>query len=174
MRLVVQRVDGARVLVDGEVVGAIEGPGLCVLVGATHDDTPELAARLADKVYDMRLFDGVAEHRQVTAPPAPPTAPAEPADSPAPAGAGRPREVGAADLGLPVLVVSQFTLYGRTTKGRRPTWEDAAPAAIAEPLVAAFSQRLRQRGATVAEGRFGATMRVELVNDGPMTVLVEG
>ena len=127
MRLVVQRVDGARVLVDGEVVGAIEGPGLCVLVGATHDDTPELAARLADKVYDMRLFDGVAEHRQVTAPPAPPTAPAEPADSPAPAGAGRPREVGAADLGLPVLVVSQFTLYGRTTKGRRPTWEDGGP-----------------------------------------------
>lgn len=158
MRVVVQRVDGARVLVAGEVVGAIEGPGLCVLVGATHTDTAAVAAGLADKVYDMRLFDEAELGEEVTGRCAPP---------------GRPRELSAADLDLPVLVVSQFTLYGQTRKGRRPTWEQAAPRDVAEPLVAAFSQRLRDRGATVAEGRFGAMMRVELVNDGPVTVLIE-
>lgn len=157
VRAVVQRVDGARVIVAGEVVGSIEGPGLCVLVGATHTDTPATASRLADKVYDLRLFD---------------------ADSLPPVlhdriRAQALRELSAADLGLPVLVVSQFTLYGQTTKGRRPTWDRAAPGAVAEPLVAAVAVRLRARGATVAEGRFGAAMRVELVNDGPMTILVE-
>lgn len=157
--MVVQRVDGARVLVDGGVVGAIEGPGLCVLVGVTHTDTAELAGRLADKVYDMRLFDvdrltdrGIALHL--------------------PPGQGS-REVSASDARLPVLVVSQFTLYGSTKKGRRPTWEQAAPRSVAEPLVSAFAERLRGRGAEVAEGRFGAMMRVELVNDGPVTVDVE-
>lgn len=158
MRAVVQRVDGARVVVDGEVVGSIEGPGLCVLVGATHTDTAQIAARLADKVYDMRLFDEVALGERL-------------------AGLGRPsggpRELSAADAGLPVLVVSQFTLYGSTRKGRRPTWEAAAPGPVAEPLVAAFADRLRDRGAQVAEGRFGAMMRVELVNDGPITMIVE-
>jgi D-aminoacyl-tRNA deacylase len=159
MRVVVQRVDGARVLVSGEVVGAIEGPGLCVLVGVTHSDTPDVAARLADKVYDMRLFDEAALGERLTG-------------ACLPAGQ-RPRELSAADVGLPVLVVSQFTLYGQTRKGRRPTWEAAAPGPKAEPLVAAFAHRLRQRGAPVAEGRFGAMMRVELVNDGPVTVIVE-
>ena len=159
MRVVVQRVDGARVVVDGEVVGGIEGPGLCVLVGVTHADTPQIAARLADKVYDMRLFDEAALGERRT-------------------GAGPPpghlsREVSASDLDLPVLVISQFTLYGQTTRGRRPTWDRAAPGPLAEPLVAAFAARLRERGAVVAEGRFGAMMRVELVNDGPMTVIVE-
>jgi D-aminoacyl-tRNA deacylase len=151
MRVVVQRVDGARVLVDGEVVGSIEGPGLCVLAGATHTDTPEVARRLADKVYDMRLFDADAlgEHGPGT------------------------RELSASDAGLPVLVISQFTLYAQTRKGRRPTWEQAAPRPVAEPIVSAFAERLRQRGATVAEGRFGAMMRVELTNDGPVTVIVE-
>jgi D-tyrosyl-tRNA(Tyr) deacylase len=159
MRVVVQRVDGARVVVDGDVVGAIEGPGLCVLVGATHDDTAETARKLADKVYDMRLFDADAlrEYR--------------PGVSVPPEQSGR--ELSASDAGLPVLVVSQFTLYAQTRKGRRPTWEQAAPGAVAEPLVSAFADRLRQRGATVAEGRFGAMMRVELTNDGPVTVIVE-
>lgn len=158
MRVVVQRVDGARVVVDGDVVGAIEGPGLCVLVGVTHTDTVAIATRLADKVLDLRVFDESELGEAITGGCAPP---------------GRPRELSASDLDLPVLVVSQFTLYGQTTKGRRPTWELAAPRPVAEPLVAAFAQRLRERGATVAEGRFGALMRVELVNEGPMTLVVE-
>jgi D-tyrosyl-tRNA(Tyr) deacylase len=159
MRAVVQRVDGARVVVDGEVVGSIDGPGLCVLVGATHDDTPEVAQKLADKVYDMRLFDVDALRARL------------PEVGVAP-GQGS-RELSASDAGLPVLVVSQFTLYAQTRKGRRPTWEQAAPRPVAEPLVSAFAQRLRDRGATVAQGRFGAMMRVELTNDGPVTVIVE-
>jgi D-tyrosyl-tRNA(Tyr) deacylase len=159
VRAVVQRVDGARVVVDGEVVGSIDGPGLCVLLGITHTDTPGAAARLADKVYDMRLFDEAALGERLTGQCLPP--------------GQRPRELSASDVGLPVLVVSQFTLYGQTRKGRRPTWEQAAPRPVAEPLVDAFAERLRGRGATVAEGRFGAMMRVELVNDGPVTVIVE-
>jgi D-tyrosyl-tRNA(Tyr) deacylase len=159
MRAVVQRVDGARVVVDGQVVGSIDGPGLCVLVGVTHSDTPELAARLADKVYDLRLFDEAALGERLTERRPPP--------------GQRPRELSASDVGLPVLVVSQFTLYGQTRKGRRPTWEQAAPRPVAEPLVHAVAARLRERGATVAEGRFGEMMRVELVNDGPITVIVD-
>ena len=158
MRAVVQRVDGARVVVDGEVVGSIEGPGLCVLVGATHDDTASIADKLADKVFDMRLFDADALRERLPGVVLPDQA---------------SRELSASDAGLPVLVVSQFTLYAQTRKGRRPTWEQAAPGPVAEPLVSAFVDRLRQRGATVAEGRFGAMMRVELVNDGPVTVIVE-
>ncbi len=158
MRAVVQRVDGARVVVDGEVVGSIEGPGLCVLVGATHDDTASIAHKLADKVFDMRLFDAQVLRERLPGVVLPDQA---------------SRELSASDAGLPVLVVSQFTLYAQTRKGRRPTWEQAAPGPVAEPLVSAFVDRLRQRGATVAEGRFGAMMRVELVNDGPVTVIVE-
>ena len=158
MRALVQRVDGARVVVDGAVVGSIEGPGLCVLVGATHDDTAEIAHKLADKVFDMRLFDSDALRERLPGVLLPDQA---------------SRELSASDAGLPVLVVSQFTLYAQTRKGRRPTWEQAAPGPVAEPLVSAFVDRLRQRGATVAEGRFGAMMRVELVNDGPVTVIVE-
>jgi D-tyrosyl-tRNA(Tyr) deacylase len=146
-------------VVDGEVVGSIEGPGLCVLVGVAHEDTAELAHKLADKVYDMRLFDADSLGERLP-------------------GVAMPlgqssREVSASDAGLPVLVVSQFTLYAQTRKGRRPTWEQAAPRPVAEPLVSAFAERLRGRGATVAEGRFGAMMRVELTNDGPVTVIVE-
>ncbi|MGB8022502.1 MAG: D-aminoacyl-tRNA deacylase [Candidatus Nanopelagicales bacterium] len=159
MRVVVQRVDGARVLVAGEVVGSVAGPGLCVFVGATHTDTAELAARLADKVYDMRLFDEASLGEGFTGECLPP--------------GQRSRELSASDLDLPILVVSQFTLYAQTRKGRRPTWDQAAPGPIAEPLVAAFVKRLRDRGAEVAEGRFGAMMRVELVNDGPVTLIVE-
>ncbi len=159
MRAVIQRVDGARVLVGGAEVGRIDGPGLCVLIGVTHTDTEDVAARLADKVYDMRLFDAGALGERLTGWCLPP--------------GQSSREVSASDAGLPVLVVSQFTLYGRTRKGRRPTWEEAAPGHVAEPLVAAFAAQLRGRGAEVAEGRFGAMMRVELVNDGPVTIVAE-
>lgn len=158
MRAVVQRVDGARVFVAGEVVGRIDGPGLCVLVGVTHGDTPAQASRLADKVHDLRIFDDSSLGEREVGQGLP---------------AGGPRELSASDLDLPILVVSQFTLYGKTGKGRRPTWEHAAARAQAEPLVRALAERLRQRGASVAEGRFGADMRVELVNDGPMTVIID-
>ena len=143
MRAVIQRVDGARVDVDGEEVGVLEGPGLLMLVGVTHADGEAQARKIANKAYDMRLFDS---------------------------GDG---EVSAADLALPVLVVSQFTLYADTRKGRRPTWDAAAPGPVAEPLVAVVADELRTRGAHVATGRFGAHMRVGLVNDGPVTIILD-
>jgi D-tyrosyl-tRNA(Tyr) deacylase len=143
VRAVVQRCCGARVLVAGEPVGGFAGPGLLVLVGATHTDDEPTARRLADKVYGLRIFDGPQ------------------------------REASAADLGLPLLVISQFTLYGDARKGRRPTWEAAAPAGAAEPLVAAVVARLRAAGAQVSTGVFGADMQVESTNDGPFTVLLE-
>jgi D-tyrosyl-tRNA(Tyr) deacylase len=151
MRAVVQRSRGAQVVVDGTTVGGFEGPGLTVLVGVTHTDTAAVAIRLADKAYDLRIFG--PEHdvtRQASS-----------------------REVSAADLGLPVLVVSQFTLYADTRKGRRPTWDAAAPGPVAAPLVDAVVARLRERGARVTTGVFGADMRVSLVNDGPMTIVLD-
>lgn len=156
MRVVVQRADGAHVTVADQEVGRINGPGLVVLLGVTHDDDAEIAHKLANKVYDLRLFDiEKMRDRNVCIPP------------------GSSREVSAGDLGLPVLVVSQFTLYAKTGKGRRPTWDAAAPGPVAEPLVNAFVDQLRNRGAEVATGRFGADMRVHLVNDGPITLVVE-
>jgi D-tyrosyl-tRNA(Tyr) deacylase len=152
MRAVVQRSRGAHVSVDGQVVGLFEGPGLVLLVGVTHDDTLASAARLADKAYDLRIFG--PEH--------------------ATDGSAEPgREVSASDLGLPILVVSQFTLYGETRKGRRPTWDAAAPRPVAEPLVDEVVRRLRERGASVSTGVFGADMQVSLTNDGPITILLE-
>ena len=153
MRAVVQRSQDARVTVDGAVVGSFEGPGLVVLVGVTHDDDNDAAARLADKVYDLRIFG--PEHT--------------PDGAPGPSA----REVSASDLGLPLLVISQFTLYGDTRKGRRPTWDAAAPRPVAEPLVDAVVARLLDRDATVATGVFGADMQVSLLNDGPVTFLLE-
>jgi D-tyrosyl-tRNA(Tyr) deacylase len=152
MRAVVQRALGGRVVVDAEPVGGFDGPGLVVLVGVTHDDTVDRAARLATKVHELRIF--------------------EPRHARAGIDDGR-RELSAAELGLPVLVVSQFTLYGDTRKGRRPTWTAAAPAEIAAPLVEAVAKALRERGAPVSTGVFGADMRVELVNDGPMTLVLD-
>ncbi|WP_043730247.1 D-aminoacyl-tRNA deacylase [Streptomyces zinciresistens] len=140
MRAVVQRVDGASVVVDGETVGGITGEGLCVLVGVTHEDTAEKADRLARKLWSIRMLEG---------------------------------EKSCSDIDAPLLVVSQFTLYGDARKGRRPTWNAAAPGEVAEPLVAEVVARLRALGATVATGRFGARMRVSLTNDGPFTVLIE-
>lgn len=137
-------------------MGSFEGPGLVVLVGVTHDDTAAVAASLANKIYDLRIFG--RDH-------------AAAAGVVLPADAGR--EVSAADLGLPVLVISQFTLYADTRKGRRPTWDAAAPGPIAQPLVDAVAERFRVRGARVATGIFGADMRVSLVNDGPMTITLD-
>jgi len=144
MRALVQRVTAARVRVDGEVVGEI-GLGLCVLVGVTHDDSVSVAGRLAEKVWNLRIFDD-------------------------PDGV---MNLPVADVGGGVLVVSQFTLYGDTRRGRRPSWVAAAPPGQAEPLVDVFAATLRDLGAQVATGRFGAHMQVELVNDGPVTLLVE-
>ncbi|MGP4109994.1 D-aminoacyl-tRNA deacylase [Streptomyces sp. 4N509B] len=140
MRAVVQRVDGAAVVVDGETVGEIRGQGLCVLVGATHGDTEETATRMARKLWTLRVLRD---------------------------------EKSCSDVGAPLLVVSQFTLYGDARKGRRPTWQAAAPGELAEPLVESVCSQLRALGAEVATGRFGAEMRVSLTNDGPFTVLLE-
>jgi len=140
VRAVVQRVTRASVTVDGVLVGAIERPGLLVLVGATHDDGPAQVELIARKVADLRILRD---------------------------------EQSVLDAGAPVLVVSQFTLYADTRKGRRPSWSAAAPGAVAEPLVDAVVAALRSRGVEVATGVFGADMAVELVNDGPVTVLLE-
>jgi D-tyrosyl-tRNA(Tyr) deacylase len=146
MRALVQRVARARVAVDGgrTVVGDI-GPGLCVLLGITHTDTPELAAKMADRIWNLRVMDdddGVM-NRSV------------------------------AETTRAVLVVSQFTLYGNTSRGRRPSWLAAAPPEVAEPLVDRAVSELRGLGAQVATGRFRTEMAVELVNDGPVTILLE-
>ncbi len=140
MRLVVQRAARASVRIDGEVVGELGRPGLVVLVGVTHTDTPAIADRLADKVWGLRILD---------------------------------QERSCSDIGAPLLVVSQFTLYADARKGRRPSWNAAAPGPVSEPLVDAFVAALASRGATVATGRFGADMQVELVNDGPVTVVLD-
>jgi len=142
MRVLVQRVTSASVTVDGDVVGAItpDGQGLLALVGVTHDDDAAKAARMAEKLWKLRILDG---------------------------------ERAAADTGAPILVVSQFTLYANTDKGRRPSWNAAAPGPVAEPLVTAFAQALRALGAEVATGVFGAHMQVASINDGPVTVLLE-
>lgn len=144
MRAVVQRVTSASVVVAGETVGAV-GAGLCVLVGVTHDDTVADASRLADKIWNLRIFDDEAGTMNRSA----------------------------ADVGGEVLVISQFTLYGDARKGRRPSYVDAAPGPVAEPLVDAVVAALRAAGATVATGRFGADMAVSLTNDGPVTLLLE-
>lgn len=144
MRALVQRVSEASVTSEGEETGRI-GVGLVALVGVTHDDDEATARRVADKLAGLRLFpdDDGAMNRSV-------------------------EEVGGA-----VLVVSQFTLYGDTRKGRRPSFVAAARPEVAEPLVDAVVARLQERGVTVAAGRFRTHMDVALVNDGPVTVMVE-
>lgn len=144
MRAVVQRVTSASVTVTGELVGSI-GLGLCVLVGVTHGDGPVQATTMARKLAELRVFpdDEGRMNRSV------------------------------ADVGGGLLVISQFTLYGDTRKGRRPSFVAAAPGYEAEPLVDAVVEALRGRGLDTATGRFGADMAVELVNDGPVTLLLE-
>lgn len=144
MRALVQRVTRAEVRVEGRVVGAID-EGLCVLVGVTHDDDESCADRLAEKLWHLRVFDDEDGNMGVSV----------------------------ADRSRQLLVISQFTLYGDTRKGRRPSWIDAARPEHAEPLVERVATSLRALGATVATGRFGADMAVELVNDGPVTLMLE-
>jgi D-tyrosyl-tRNA(Tyr) deacylase len=144
MRAVVSRVTRARVLVDGEVVGKI-GPGLSVLVGVTHADTAADADWLARKIANLRVFDDDE---------------------------GRPNR-SVLDAGGEVLVVSQFTLYGDASAGRRPSYIDAARPEQAEPLVAEAASRLEALGAQVATGRFRAYMLVEQTGDGPFTILLD-
>ena len=140
MRTVVQRVLTASVTVDGKIVGQIEGPGLVVLLGVTHDDGPEQVAWMARKIWSLRILRD---------------------------------EQSASDVDAPVLVVSQFTLYGDARKGRRPTWNAAAPGEVSEPVYEAFCRELESLGATVARGSFGADMQVALVNDGPITMVLD-
>jgi D-tyrosyl-tRNA(Tyr) deacylase len=140
MRLVVQRVTSASVDVGGEIVGAIDRPGLLILAGVTHDDQAATVDRLAEKVWTLRILNGERSCQQENA---------------------------------PILVISQFTLYADTRKGRRPSWSAAAPRAVSEPLVEAFVSSLRLRGAEVATGVFGAYMAVTLTNDGPMTLILD-
>lgn len=144
MRALVQRVTTARVTVDGEETGSI-GPGLCVLVGATHTDRAGDASKLASRIWNLRVFpdaDGLVN-------------------------------LSAAELAYEVLVVSQFTLYADTSRGRRPSFVQAAQPEVAQPLVEAVVRSLQDLGARVATGRFGASMQVEIVNDGPFTVMLD-
>jgi D-tyrosyl-tRNA(Tyr) deacylase len=126
--------------VAGAVVSWLPRPGLVVLVGVTHSDTPSAAAALARKIFYLRILRG---------------------------------EKSCADTSAPLLVISQFTLYADTAKGRRPSWQAAAPGPVAEPLVEAFTTALRALGADVQTGVFGADMQVGLVNDGPVTLILE-
>jgi D-tyrosyl-tRNA(Tyr) deacylase len=148
MRGLVQRVTRAKVtVVDGgtsELVGEI-GAGLCVLVGVTHDDTADQARKLAERIWNLRIMDD----------------------------ADGVMNLSLADTTREVLVVSQFTLYGDTSKGRRPSWIKAARPEHAEPLVDTVVAELRSLGATVATGRFRTVMHVDIVNDGPTTIWLE-
>jgi len=128
------------VTVDGATVGFLPRPGLVVLIGVTHSDTPELAASLARKIYHLRILPGERSCAQTSA---------------------------------PLLVISQFTLYADLAKGRRPSWSAAAPGPVAEPLVDAVVRALRDLGARVETGTFGADMKVALLNDGPLTVVID-
>lgn len=148
MRALVQRVESASVesIVDGvsETVGEI-GPGLAVLVGVTHTDDERVADKLADKIWNLRIMD---DENGVM-------------------------NLAVKDTSRAILVVSQFTLYGDTNSGRRPSWIAAARPEVAEPLVRRVVDTLRSLGAEVATGRFRTTMKVSLVNDGPTTVMIE-
>ncbi|HET7388446.1 MAG TPA: D-aminoacyl-tRNA deacylase [Nocardioidaceae bacterium] len=140
MRAVVQRVLGAQVRVEGQAVGAIDEPGLVVLLGMTHDDGPEQVTWLARKIWTLRILRD---------------------------------ERSASEVGAPLLVVSQFTLYGDARKGRRPTWNAAAPGPVSEPLYEAVCSELERLGARVERGVFGAQMQLSLVNDGPVTLILD-
>lgn len=140
MRAVIQRVLAASVTVNDKIVGSLEGPGLLVYLGVTHDDGPDEIAWTARKIWELRLLRD---------------------------------ERSASDVGAPVLVVSQFTLYGDARKGRRPTWEAAAPRAVSEPAYDAVCAELERLGAHVERGVFGADMQVSSVNDGPITLVLE-
>ena len=144
MRALVQRVSEARVRVDDEVIGEIEH-GLLVFVGVTHDDSVAQASKIADKIANLRVFTDDDDKMNLSV----------------------------LDIDGSVLVVSQFTLYGDTRKGRRPAYVEAARPEVAEPLCDAVVDALRQLGVPVETGRFRADMKVELINDGPVTLSIE-
>jgi D-tyrosyl-tRNA(Tyr) deacylase len=149
MRVLAQRVTQARVTVAGETVGEI-GPGFLLLVGVTHDDTATQADLLARKVANLRIFDDADGNLNRSA-----------------------LDMLAAGELVGMLVVSQFTLYADSRKGRRPSFVDAAPPPLASPLVDRFAAGLRELGLPVATGRFGAEMQIALVNDGPVTIWLD-
>ena len=144
MRALVQRVSRAKVCVDGQIVGRV-GTGFLVLLGVGHGDTPEAARALATKIAKLRVF---------------------------PDADGKMNRA-LADVGGAVLAVSQFTLYGDTRRGNRPSFTDAAPPELGRALYGEFCAALRTLGIEVGEGVFGAHMEVELVNDGPVTLWLE-
>ncbi len=144
MRVVLQRVSRASVTIAGKVLGAIDR-GFCLLIGFTHDDTPAQVDWMADKVAGLRLFGDVQDKMNL----------------------------GLEEVGGAVLVISQFTLYGDTQKGRRPSFIDAARPEMAIPLYERFIAQLRGRGLQVETGEFGAMMQVEIHNDGPVTLILE-
>ena len=140
MRVVIQRVLSASVVVQGRIVGELPRPGLVVLLGVARDDGPEQVRWTARKIWELRVLRD---------------------------------ERSASEVDAPILVVSPFTLYGDARKGRRPTWEAAAPREVSEPVYEAVCTELESLGATVARGSFGADMRLELVNDGPVTLVLD-
>jgi D-tyrosyl-tRNA(Tyr) deacylase len=155
MRAVVQRVIGASVSVNAEVVGSFEGPGLMVLVGVSVDDDVSKCAVLADKIWKLRIFDREQlESRGITV-------------------RSESKEVAACDAHLPILLISQFTLLADTSRGRRPTWQNAASGTQAEPLINDVIRSLRDLGAHVEKGKFGADMQISQVCDGPITITLE-
>lgn len=151
MKAVVSTVSSAEVTVDGEVVGAVQGPALLALVGIGVDDVTnsESVEKMARKIAELRLL---------------------PADGEA---WDRPRNHSVEEVGGQVLLVSQFTLMGETKKGRRPSWANAAPGEAAQPIFDRIAELLRTRGIVVETGRFGAMMKVSSANEGPFTVLIE-
>jgi D-tyrosyl-tRNA(Tyr) deacylase len=144
MRAVIQRVSEARVRIGDEVVGQV-GPGLLVLLGVAKSDSGEKARWLADKIVSLRIFND--EEGKMN------------------------RDV--AEIEGAILIVSQFTLYGDCSKGRRPSFIDAAPPEMAIPLYEAFINAIKAHGVPTQTGRFGAMMKVELINDGPVTLIID-
>jgi D-tyrosyl-tRNA(Tyr) deacylase len=144
MRTVLQRVSRAAVTIEGRVTGQIDR-GFCLLVGFTHTDTVEQVRWMADKIAGLRIFSDAEDKMNLSL----------------------------GDVGGAVLVVSQFTLYGNAEKGRRPSFVEAARPEQAIPLYQGFVAELRARGLSVATGEFGAMMQVEIVNDGPVTLILE-
>lgn len=144
MRAVIQRVREASVSVDDQIVGAI-GAGLVILVGVTHADDEGAARLLAQKIATLRIFEDAAGKFNLSA----------------------------LDVGASALVVSQFTLYADTRRGRRPDFIDAARPEVAEPLIEKFVARLREQGLKVETGKFQARMLVKILNDGPVTIIVD-
>ena len=145
MRAVVQRAAWARVSVAGEVVGSLDAPGFVVLVGVKDGDGQAQAVAMASKLWGLRIMDDEEGVMNLSL----------------------------AEVGGGLLVISQFTLYADTAKGRRPSYAAAAPGAVAEPLVRSVVEQLRSLGAKVATGSFGAEMLVELANDGPVTLIID-